>query len=266
MSDGGPPSASLRQVYRGEQWAAGPARVYEQLARTILAASPVAMRSALLLDVGAGTGAVSKCAMSAGARVVATDVSVDMLRHDSSARPPCVVADILALPVRTNSVDIGVAAFVLNHLDDPAAGLRELVRVVRRGGAVLAATFAARAQDDLKRGVDAVLAHHGHVPPAWHVRLKRHLEPLLASCELMTAVARHAALRRAEVRRVAVPLDMLSGHDLAAYRLGMPAVAPFLERLTALQRAALWSEATEAAGLAQPYVADVVLLSTIVDA
>ena len=59
------------------------------------------------------------------------DLSFGMLAWDAAARPPGAVADIRALPLAAQSVDDDAAAFVLNHLTDPSAGLAELARVTR---------------------------------------------------------------------------------------------------------------------------------------
>ena len=99
-------TAPLPRVYRAEPWAGGPAAVYDRLAAELLARSPVPLGGALVLDAGAGTGAVSSAARAAGARVVATDVALDMLRHHRTARPPALAADVLALPLRDGCVDV----------------------------------------------------------------------------------------------------------------------------------------------------------------
>jgi SAM-dependent methyltransferase len=253
-------------VYRADGWTEGPARVYQRLAAALLARSPRPLAGAFVLDAGAGTGAVSLIAAAAGARVVAADLALDMLRHDRGGRPSCMAADVLALPLRSGCVDLAVAAFLLNHLADPAAGLRELARTVRPGGAVLAATFAARTTDVLKAGVDAVLGRHGWVPPPWYLRLKHDLEPLSATPARLAGVARDGGLPRSCVEGVEVDLGTLSPDQLASWRLGMPSVQTFLDSLTAPRRRALWDEATAAAGAAQPYVARMLVLSSTVAA
>ena len=78
----------------------------------------------IVLDAGAGTGAVSSALAAAGARAVAADLSFGMLAWNARARPPCVVADIRALPVAAGCVDDAVAAFVLNHHVSPRLALR----------------------------------------------------------------------------------------------------------------------------------------------
>jgi ubiquinone/menaquinone biosynthesis C-methylase UbiE len=50
-----------------------------------------------------------------------------------------VLADALALPLATRSHDAACLVQVLEYVEDPVAALREAARVVRPGGAVLAA-------------------------------------------------------------------------------------------------------------------------------
>lgn len=253
---------TLPRVYRAEPWAGGPARVYDRLAEALLARCPLPLRETLVLDAGAGTGAVSAAAVAAGARVLATDVALDMLRFDRAARPRATVADILALPLRDGCVDVAATAFVLNHLADPAAALRELKRVVRPGGAVLAATFAARPDDVLKRDVDAVLAAHGYRPPPWYRRMKDEMEPLTARPELLAEVARRAGLRTPRVEEVEVGMGMLDASALARFRLGAPAVAGYLDTLDQAARERIRLEAERALEAARPYVARMLVLTS----
>jgi SAM-dependent methyltransferase len=255
-------SAPLPRVYRAEPWAGGPAHVYDRLAAALLERCPRPLRGALVLDAGAGTGAVSAAATAAGARVLATDIALDMLRFDRARRPRGVAADVLALPLRDGCVDVAATAFVLNHLADPVAALRELARVVRTGGAVLAATFAARSVDPLKSAVDAVLAAHGYQPPPWYRRMKDELEPPTARPELLAEVARRAGFGSACVEEVEVALGMLDARALAGFRLGAPAAAAFLDTLDEQRRDRIWAEAESAAEVAQPYVARMLVLST----
>ena len=88
-----------------------------------------------MLDAGAGTGAASRALAARRAKPIVMDLSFGMLAWDAAARPPGAVADIRALPLAAQSVDDAVAAFVLNHLTDPSAGLAELARVTRPGAA-----------------------------------------------------------------------------------------------------------------------------------
>ena len=85
----------------------------------------------------------------AGGVAVAVDAAYGMLAADRARRPAAVVGDACALPLRNRAVDAVVAAFSLNHLDDPVAGLREAARVTLPGGALLASAYA---EDDTHPG------------------------------------------------------------------------------------------------------------------
>jgi SAM-dependent methyltransferase len=93
-----------------------------------------------LLDVGTGTGTVAALAWSRGAKVVAVDAEPSMLELAHS-RVPAVEfhhAALPQLPFTDDSFDAAVANFVINHVGDPMAAIRELQRVVRPGGRIAA--------------------------------------------------------------------------------------------------------------------------------
>lgn len=91
-----------------------------------------------MLDVGAGTGAVSRAAMAATgspAGVVALDPAPAMLmaaRRGGVAN--LVVGALPHLPFPDNAFDAVLSAFVLTHVDDADAAARDMARVLRPGG------------------------------------------------------------------------------------------------------------------------------------
>jgi SAM-dependent methyltransferase len=91
-----------------------------------------------LLDVGTGTGTVAALALSRGAEVVAVDAEPSMVELTRRRIPAADVrlAELPRLPFADGSFDEAVANFVINHVGDPAAAVRELRRVVRPGGRV----------------------------------------------------------------------------------------------------------------------------------
>jgi SAM-dependent methyltransferase len=107
--------------------------------------SAVAERQpATVLEVGAGWGGLAeRMAAELPAKVTALDVSPVMagLARDRGVR--AAVADAQALPMRDGSVDVVLANAMLYHLPDLGRGLREIARVLRDGGALVATTFAA---------------------------------------------------------------------------------------------------------------------------
>jgi ubiquinone/menaquinone biosynthesis C-methylase UbiE len=112
-------------------------------------------RRRLVLDLGSGTGVGSRAALSAGARVIAADLALGMLLCGRDGRPPAAAGDALALPFRPGAFDIVLAPFSLNHLDEPAAGVREAGRV---GDLLVASTYAADDDHPAKAAVDQALS------------------------------------------------------------------------------------------------------------
>ncbi len=92
------------------------------------------------LEIGAGTGANFPF-HPPGARIVATDLSLRMLREAQRRRDaapvPLVVADVQALPFRDGSFDWVAETLVFCEVAAPVRGLRELRRVLRPGGELL---------------------------------------------------------------------------------------------------------------------------------
>jgi SAM-dependent methyltransferase len=158
---------------------------------------------------------------------------------------PTLVADIRHLAVASDAFDVAVAAFVLNHLDRPSDGVRELVRVTRPGGRVVATTFGA---DDhpMKAAVDEMLMRHGYEHPPWYTSFKRFRIPLTASVDAFTAVGVEGGLADATVEAMHVELSDLPLSATIAYRLGMAHIAPFIATLATARRSAIEAEITSA--------------------
>ena len=114
---------------------------------------------ATVLDLGCGTGRAAPhlgAAVGPSGRVVGVDVTPEMLavaraRHGDAVA--LVLGDAGRLPLADASVDAVFAAGLLPRLADPAAGLRELARVVRSEGRLAVFHPVGRA---------ALAARHGH--------------------------------------------------------------------------------------------------------
>lgn len=248
----------------GGAWERGPARIYDRLARVLVGRSPVPLEDGRILDVGAGTGAGSRAARALGAaEVVAVDAAIGMLAHESTVRPPAVVADARALPFGPSTFDATLAAFSLNHLASPAAGLREMARVTRAGGAILASSYAADDSHPVKQAVTAALAARGWAPAAWYTSIGASAIPLLATPERCAEAARAARLD-ATVDSVRVPFPELDAADLVAWRLGLAQHAPFVAGLRPDERDALVLDARSRLGDNPPPLVRSVLLLTAV--
>jgi malonyl-CoA O-methyltransferase len=121
------------------------AQVREELLSrlALLRAAPRAV-----LDLGAGTGLGASALKRAFPRatVTATDISASMLeqarRHSRLWRPiRCIEADARALPFESASIDLVFTNLMLQWIDPLDDALREIRRVLRPGGLLLASSF-----------------------------------------------------------------------------------------------------------------------------
>ena len=252
----GEAQAAESTAYRdGGAWARGPQLVYDRLAVHALAILPEDLTGTSALDVGAGTGAATRELLRRGARVVAADTSPAMLAElvrQTDGRVPSVLGDICGLPLGEDVYDLAIAAYVINHLADPAAGVAELARVTRSDGTVIATTFGA---DDhpIKPTVDEVLFRHGFVLPDWYVELKQHRMPLIATPPALTTVGERAGLADPRVDTVDVDLSDLPWEAVVAYRLGLAHIAAFLDGVDPPTRATIEAEVLDAVRQLPPF-------------
>ena len=107
---------------------------------------------ALVLDVATGTAGVAiQVASGTGAEVVGADLTLDMLRQGQrrvaasglTARIQLTAGRAEQLPFPDGAFDALSFTYLLRYVDDPAATLRELARVVKPGGAVASLDFLA---------------------------------------------------------------------------------------------------------------------------
>lgn len=131
-----------------------------------------------VLDAGCGTGRALpplRAAVGPSGVVLGADLTPAMLeaavRAGRDADGQLLLADVAALPLRPESLDAVFAAGLIAHLPDPAENLRELARVVRRGGVLALFHPIGRA---------ALAARQGRQITPGDLRAEPNLRPLLA--------------------------------------------------------------------------------------
>ncbi len=94
-----------------------------------------------VLDLAAGTGVSTVELARSGAWAAACDFSTGMLQAGAFRRVPMVAGDAMALPFADDSFDAATISFGLRNVQDTAAGLSEMARVVRPGGRLVVCEF-----------------------------------------------------------------------------------------------------------------------------
>ncbi|KAK1071129.1 hypothetical protein LTR74_003510 [Friedmanniomyces endolithicus] len=112
-----------------------------------LSALATSTPSLKLLDVGCGSGTISTslAALIPSGSVTATDISPAILARAADLAAQAGVsnivfqeADIYALPFADGTFDVVHASMVLSHLSDPVQAYREMLRVTRPNGGLVA--------------------------------------------------------------------------------------------------------------------------------
>jgi SAM-dependent methyltransferase len=140
----GPPRRALRADYDRDpgRFAANQAAT-AGFSRVGDVHGPVARRLAgtgvtRVLDLGGGTGTLADALAAEGLATVVVDAAA----HVARSPRPAVRADLRALPFRDASFPAAACLWVLYHLDEPRAALREAARVLEPGGWFVACTSA----------------------------------------------------------------------------------------------------------------------------
>jgi len=164
----GEPKLSRPQLFddwpeRYDQWFETPiGRLVRQYERELIRDLLLPQTGDLILDAGCGTGVFTEETLAVGARVVGIDLSLAMLRRASGKMRglpfEAVLGDILNLPFPDASFDKVVSVTAIEFIADGHGAIRELFRVVKKGGAVVVASlnslspWAARRKARAKRG------------------------------------------------------------------------------------------------------------------
>ena len=118
-------------------------RLTDRLIQLADAAAYHVMSGGRVLDLGCGSGELSRQLAAAGLRVTGCDISANMLACAAASDPTATVElvrlapDWRTLPFPAGTFDAVVAASVLEYVSSPREVLRECARVLRPGGVML---------------------------------------------------------------------------------------------------------------------------------
>jgi 2-polyprenyl-3-methyl-5-hydroxy-6-metoxy-1,4-benzoquinol methylase len=110
----------------------------EQIARLQAIVDDTAKRVGSLRLLEAGCGSSSRLVMPEGTRVIGIDISQSQLDRNTILNEK-ILGDIQTYPLEGSAFDVIICWDVLEHLSDPEAAVRNLVRAIRPGGSIILA-------------------------------------------------------------------------------------------------------------------------------
>ncbi|MCS7053878.1 MAG: class I SAM-dependent methyltransferase [Ignavibacterium sp.] len=121
----------------------GPAKDEERRLHEIIL-KQIPKKTNLILDVGCGSGWLAKSLVKKGRKVISLDISKinpNRIHNElNSDNHFPIVSDSFRLPFKDCSVDCIVASEVLEHTFDPKGFVKELFRVLSKGGRIIIST------------------------------------------------------------------------------------------------------------------------------
>jgi ubiquinone/menaquinone biosynthesis C-methylase UbiE len=177
-----------------------------------------------VLEVGCGTGLILDRVARFARRARGIDLSGGMLAKAAARGLDVAQASATELPIATASVDVAYSFKVLAHIPDITGVMREMARVVRPGGWVLAEFYNARSLRRLVKAVkpptavsdqthdehvytryDDADAIRGYLPPELSWQTTRGIRVITPVAKLLEVPVVGACVRWAEHRLADLP-------------------------------------------------------------
>lgn len=198
-----------------------------------------------VVDVGCGTGAVSRAAArNAGIQGSVTGVDINPYMIDVAKALPVeaesapieyTVNSALSLPLPSESADVVLSSQVLQFLPDFVAGLREMLRVLRTGGRVAIGVWSNPEDNPYFRMQRNVIRQHLGDEVAGALRAGF----VLRDPEMVRALLIEAGFKHVDVIQHVMPLSVPEPKSFVLQHLMATPVAPALQAASEDARAAL---------------------------
>jgi len=188
-----------------------------------------------ILEVGCGTGLILHRTARFARHAIGIDLSAGMLVKAQQRGLRVAQASATALPIATASVDVAYSFKVLAHIPDIQGALREMARVVRPGGWVLAEFYNARSLRRLVKAIkppsavsdtthdehvftryDDAAAIRSYLPPELTWSTTRGIRVITPVAKVLEVPVLGAAVRWAEQRLADLPVARSAGGFLVA--------------------------------------------------
>lgn len=118
-------------------------------------------RDLVVADLACGSGVASAALAPHVARVIGVDSQPEMLeaaRCRAVANVELRQGDLASLPIADDECGAALCLLALTHVDDPAAALAEMARIVHTGGRVVIVDLLHHGRDDFRRRMGALRA------------------------------------------------------------------------------------------------------------
>ena len=120
-----------------------------------------------VLDIGTGTGILLPfliAELGGRGKIIALDLSSQMLRHARAKEPQPIVdsvqADVIAIPLVDNCVDLAICNSAFPHFSDKTRALKEISRVLKNDGRlVICHAMSREAINQLHKSIGGVIAN-----------------------------------------------------------------------------------------------------------
>lgn len=129
---------------------------YDEQVKTRLLSLASTRKADTLIDLGCGDGYLSRAVAPMVNKVVAVDISAEMLRLLEKRAAEAGIGNIESLesdgqdmPVPDSAADMVCASMYLHHIEEPEAAVKEMNRVLKQGGHVFVAELAEHKNKEL---------------------------------------------------------------------------------------------------------------------